>query len=270
MVRRFIKLNVVCDLFILVLFFIFLSCGGSKINTVAVEATTINNNDRNYYGIYDLLVEINKDSSFKIVDFSVQINDSTLEVIDPLNNPKLLENYTYEGKAIINGNKINFKNLNYFFNSAELKNGFMVLYTNGTFFKRLLLKQSDFQVNNYYSKRMFSDYALFNAPKDSLYDCIYNLNQNDLVIADSIILSAANLFKPQPLQINEYYKQLKVFSNKDSTIILVDIFPKSDITKTFEYYPFRSFQLSSYDGAYGSVRINLTHHSHTPLEYYEN
>lgn len=272
MERKFIKLNVVLGLFLFVflLIFNFLSCGGPEITIVAVEATTVNNNDRSYYGNYDLLVEINKDSSFKIVDFSVQINDSTLEIIDPINNPKLLESYTYKGKAIINGNIISFKNLNYFFNSAELKNGFMDLYMNEKYFKRLLLKKSDFVVKNYYNKIRFSDYALFNGPKDSIYDCIYNLDQNDLVIADSIISSAANLLEPKPLNINEYYKQLKIFANRDSTIILVDIFPKSETTKQFEYYPFRSFQLSSYEGPYGTMRINLTKRTHTPLEYYEN
>lgn len=236
------------------------SCNKRCKDNVLVKAVTVNSD---MFGASDYSVEILEDSSYRIIDYSIDLDSVTLELIDPKKNPLLLSKNTIKGKTIIDGNTFfftpNFKQVN----KALLRNGFMDLYIGDNFFRRLRLQKGDTYSINYFDQEKFHDYAIFNAPKDSVFDNCYNLKQRDLIFIDSVL----TLVLKKKEDNNAFYKQLKVYSNSDSIIVDVNMFLKSDkaIKDFFRYYPIISFDSPTYEGTYGKLEINLSKRTFSEL-----
>ncbi len=131
----------------------------------------------------------------------------------------------------------------------------MALYIGDSFFRRLWLQKGNTYNTNYFDQKRFHDYAIFNAPKDSVFDNSYNLNQRDLIFIDSVLTSILKNKEDN----NAFYKQLKVYSNSDSVLVGVNIFLKNNKSlKDFKFYPIISFNSPTYEGNYGKFEINLS------------
>ncbi|QQD12723.1 hypothetical protein [Sphingobacterium sp. UDSM-2020] len=252
---------------------IFVSCVEKQPVSVAVKASTNKLEKDRGFGFLDLLVEILSYSSYKIVDYSIQLDEKTMELIDTLKNPEVLDRYMFKGKSSVISNRIYLDRIVFNINNIELQNGYMNLYLNDTFRGRLLLLKSDYYVANNYDRSKFPDYALFNAPKDSIFDKKYNLNQENLEVVDSI-LKVANLERKETkLNLTNYFKQLKTYANADSIVVQIDLFPKDlgeIYSKRYEFSPIILYEYSNYEGPYGSIRLNLTKRTYTTLEFFEN
>jgi len=229
------------------------SCNSTPKDHVLVEAVTVNSD---MFGASDYAIEIREDSSYRVIDYSIGLDSATLELIDPKENPQLLAKNTITGKAIRYGNAFFFTPGFKRVDKALLQNGFMDLYIGDSFFRRLRLQKGDTYSINYFDQERFHDYAIFNAPKDSVFDNSYNLNQRDLIFIDSVLTS---ILKNKDGN-NAFYKQLKVYSNSDSVLVDVNIFLKNNksLKDFFRYYPIISFDSPTYEGAYGKLEINLS------------
>lgn len=236
------------------------SCNNTPKDHVLVKAVTVNSD---MFGASDYAIEIREDSSYRVIDYSLGLDSATLELIDPKENPLLLAENTITGKTRIDGNIFYFAPSFNKVDRAVLRNGFMDLYIGDIFFRRLRLQKGNTYSINYFDQKRFHDYAIFNAPRDSVFDNSYNLNQRDLIFIDSVLIS---LLKNKDGN-NAFYKQLKVYSNSDSVLVDVNIFLKNNksLKDFFKYYPIISFDSPTYEGAYGKLKINLSKRTFSEL-----
>lgn len=236
------------------------SCNNTCKDHVLVKAITVNSD---MFGAADYAIEIREDSSYRIIDYSLGLDSVTLELIDPKENSLLLAENTVTGKTRIDGNTFFFTPGFKQVNKALLRNGFMDLYIGDSFFRRLRLQKGNTYSTNYFDQKRFHDYAIFNAPKDSVFDNSYNLNQRDLIFIDSVLTSILKNKEGN----NAFYKQLKVYSNSDSVLVDVNIFLKNNksLKDFFRYYPIISFDSPTYEGTYGKLEINLSKRTFSEL-----
>ena len=229
------------------------SCHRRFKEKILIKAITVNSD---MFGAADYAVEILEDSSYRMIDYSMDLDSVTLELIDPKENPQLLAKNTLVGKTLIDGNVLFFTPVFKNVNRAILENGYMDLYRGERFFRRLSLQKGEIYSINYFDQKRFGEYAVFNASKDTIFDKIYNLKQKDLIFIDSVLTSVLT----KRVGNNAFYKQLKVYSNSDSTIVDVNMFLKNDksLKDIYKFYPIISSDAPTYEGAYGKLEINLS------------
>ncbi len=248
----------------IVMLFVFNACDRKNNENIIVKAITVNSD---MYGVADYSVEIFGDSTYRIIDYSIKLDSNNLTLIDPKKNPTLLEKNTCHGQVSIKENVLFFDAACRNFNRAVLKNGYMDLYVDDSFVRRLLIKKASIPVPQYFDKSRFTDYAIFDSPKDSIFDQTYEIKQNDLLLIDSVLTSQLLRLKSSHAN-GTYAKQLKVYANKDSVWIIVNLFPNEDLEEYFHYQPLISFlRPSTFEGAYGELRINLTRLSFSDLHF---
>ncbi|WP_286727328.1 MULTISPECIES: hypothetical protein [Sphingobacterium] len=243
------------------------ACEQKNNKNLIVKAITVNND---MYGASDYSIEVFSDSTYRIIDYSMVIDTINLTLIDPKKNPRQLEREALHGPLKIKENVLFFDAACKNFNRAVLRNGYLDLYVDSNFVRRLLIEQASIPIPQYYNKSRFSDYAIFDGPKDSISDQTYEIKQNDLLFIDSALTSQLVRLKSS-LGNQAYGKQLNVYANADSVWIIVYLFPDKDLDKDFYYRPtiYRSSisLRSAFEGAYGELGINLTKRSFSDLHF---
>ena len=267
MINKISYMNFRRDLQVLgfiVMLIVFNACDRKNDENIIVKAITVNSD---MYGAADYSVEIFGDSTYRITDYSIKLDSNNLTLIDPKKNPTLLEKNTCHGQVSIKENVLFFDAACRNFNRAVLKNGYMDLYVDDSFVRRLLIKKASIPVPQYFDKSRFTDYAIFDSPKDVIFDQTYEIKQNDLLLIDSVLTSQLLRLKSYHVH-GTYAKQLKVYANKDSVWIIVNLFPSEDVEANFHYQPLISFlKPTTFEGVYGELRINLTRHSFSGLHF---
>ena len=243
------------------------ACNQKNNKNLIVKAITVNND---MYGASDYSIEVFSDSTYRIIDYSMAIDTINLTLIDPKKNPRQLEREALHGPVKIKENVLFFDSACKNFNRAVLRNGYLDLYVDSNFVRRLLIEQASIPIPQYYNKSRFSDYAIFDGPKDSISDQTYEIKQNDLLFIDSALTSQLVRLKSS-LGNQAYGKQLNVYANTDSVWIIVYLFPDKDLDKDFYYRPtiYRSSisLRSAFERAYGELGINLTKRSFSDLHF---
>lgn len=249
---------------ILFLMLLVSSCNNKQNNNILIKAITVNSQ---YFGASDFSIEVLKDSTYKMVDYSIDINDSTFELIVPKKDSNIIK-----GKTIIKNNVLYFDKLNkYHFDKAIIQNGFMDLYRGYDFYGRLLVDKINLPIQEDYNNRHFPDYVIFNIRLDSIEIKNSYLHEKDLRYIDSVL---KNEFKNNYAvkKIDDYHKQIKVYSNSDSVVVIANLFLKKNnkISKEdLQYQPIIPLSGVAYEGYYGEIKINLTKHSFSKLLFFE-